>query len=103
MTDHLTRWDSRSESVSARGVAKRTIPGTGASLVRVVVPAGITAPCHSHDHEQFVQVIAGSGSLETEQGEQRFSAGSVFHFPPGAWHSATFEAETVLIETNLSP
>ena len=100
-TDHLTAWDARSESV-AGGVAKRTIPGAGASLVRVVVPAGTSAPRHSHGHEQFVQVISGSGTLETGQGREAFSAGSVFHFPPGAWHSATFETETVLIETNLS-
>lgn len=102
MTDHLTNWASRAESVGAGQVAKRTIPGAGASLVRVVVPAGLSAPRHSHAHEQFVQVISGSGTLETEQGRKPFSAGSVFHFPPEAWHAATFETETVLIETNLS-
>jgi quercetin dioxygenase-like cupin family protein len=101
MTDHLTAWDARAESVVGNGVAKRTIPGAGASLVRVVVPAGASAARHSHDHEQFVQVISGSGVLETEQGRKRFSAGSVFHFPAGAWHAAAFETETVLIETNL--
>ena len=102
MTDHLTAWDACAESVAASGVAKRTIAGAGASLVRVVVPAGTAAPRHSHDHEQFVQVISGSGTLETEQGRKTFSAGGVFHFPPAAWHAATFETETVLIETNLA-
>ena len=102
MADHLTAWADRTETVSANGVAKRTIPGAGASLVRVVVPAGVSAPRHSHDHEQFVQVISGSGTLETEQGAKPFSAGSVFHFPPEAWHAAAFETETVLIETNVS-
>ncbi|MCJ2137747.1 cupin domain-containing protein [Methylobacterium sp. J-026] len=102
MTDHLTAWTDRDESVAGNGVAKRTIPGAGASLVRVVVPAGTAAPRHSHDHEQFVQVLSGSGILETDQGRGPFSAGSVFHFPAGAWHAAVFEAETVLIETNLS-
>ena len=101
MTDHLTTWDSREESVAGNGVAKRTIPGTGASLVRVVVPAGASAGRHSHAHEQFVQVISGSGFLETEQGRKPFTAGSVFHFPAGAWHAAAFETETVLVETNF--
>ncbi|WP_457107103.1 cupin domain-containing protein [Methylobacterium sp. P5_C11] len=101
MSDHLTAWDDRAESVGGNGVAKRTIPGSGVSLVRVVVPAGISAPAHSHEHEQFVQVVSGSGILETEQGRKAFSAGSVFHFPAGAWHAAAFETETVLIETNL--
>lgn len=102
MTDYLTAWTDRAESVAENGVAKRAIPGAGASLVRVVVPAGISASRHSHAHEQFVQVIAGSGVLETEQGRKPFAAGSVFHFPAGAWHAATFETETVLIETNVA-
>ncbi|SDO15248.1 Cupin domain-containing protein [Methylobacterium phyllostachyos] len=101
MTDHLTSWDDREESVAANGVTKRAIPGSGASLVRVVVPAGVSASRHSHEHEQFVQVISGSGMLETEQGRKPFTAGSVFHFPAGAWHAAAFETETVLIETNF--
>ncbi|MCJ2054663.1 cupin domain-containing protein [Methylobacterium sp. J-070] len=101
MTDHLTAWTDRAESVAANGVAKRAIPGAGASLARVVVPAGTAAARHSHDHEQFVQVLSGSGFLETEQGRKPFSAGSVFHFPAGTWHAAAFETETVLIETNL--
>jgi quercetin dioxygenase-like cupin family protein len=102
MADHLTAWADRAESVAANGVAKRAIPGAGASLVRMVVPAGISAPRHSHAHEQFVQVVSGSGTLETEQGRRPFFAGSVFHFPAGTWHAATFETETVLIETNLA-
>ena len=101
MTDHLTAWDACDESVAGNGVAKRTISGTGVSLARVSVPAGLSAPRHSHAHEQFVQVISGSGVLETEQGRKPFSAGSVFHFPVGTWHAAEFETETVLIESNL--
>ena len=102
MTDHLTAWDDCAESVAGNGVTKRAIPGTGASLVRVVVPAGVAAARHSHDHEQFVQILAGSGILDTEQGRKPFAAGSVFHFPAGTWHAAAFETETVLIETNLA-
>ena len=84
MTHHLLAWSERDETVAPNGVAKRSIPGL------------------SHDHEQFVQVVSGSGVLETEQGRTPFSAGHVFHFPAGAWHAATFETETVLIETNLA-
>jgi quercetin dioxygenase-like cupin family protein len=101
MIDHLTAWDAREEVVVGNGIAKRTIPGAGASLARVVVPAGASAGRHSHEHEQFVQVISGSGFLETEQGCKPFSAGSVFHFPAGTWHAAAFETETVLVETNF--
>jgi quercetin dioxygenase-like cupin family protein len=102
MTEHLTAWDDRAARVGGNGVAKRAIPGAGASLVHVTVPAGVSAPRHSHDHEQFVQILSGSGILETEQGRKPFSAGSVFHFPSGTWHAAVFETETVMIETNLA-
>ncbi|TXM90587.1 cupin domain-containing protein [Methylobacterium sp. WL30] len=102
MTDHLLAWDERDETVAENGVAKRTIPGAGASLVRIVVPAGTSAARHSHAHEQFVQVLSGSGILETEQGRAAFGPGSVFHFPAEAWHAAEFETETVLVEINVS-
>ncbi len=102
MTDHLLAWSERAETVAPNGVTKRSIPGRGASLVRITIPAGTEAPRHSHDHEQFVVVVSGSGVLETEQGAGAFAAGHVFHFPAGAWHAARFETETVLIETNLA-
>jgi quercetin dioxygenase-like cupin family protein len=48
-----------------------------------------------------VQVLSGSGSLLTEQGERAFGPGSGFHFPAGTWHAARFDTETVLVKTNL--
>lgn len=83
------------------GVRKRHVSGEGADLVMVEVPAGTRAPRHSHPHEQFVLVVAGGGTLETEAGAREFRQGSVFHFPPGAWHAAVFTSDTVLVETNL--
>ena len=41
-------------------------------------------------------------ALETAAGAFPFAAGSVFHFPADAWHAATFDADTVLVETNLA-
>lgn len=102
MTAYLLAWNEQDETVAANGVAKRAIPGTGAGLVRIVVPAGTAAPRHSHAHEQFVQVLSGSGWLETEQGRAAFGPGSVFHFPAEVWHAAEFETETVLVEANVS-
>ena len=83
------------------GVRKRHLSGEGVDLVMVEVPAGTKAPRHSHPHEQFVQVVAGGGTLETEAGRREFRAGSVFYFLPDAWHAAEFAADTVLVETNL--
>ncbi|WP_336487464.1 cupin domain-containing protein [Methylobacterium nigriterrae] len=101
MTPHCLAWDDLPETRAPNGVAKRSLDGVGASLVRVLVPAGVRAERHSHAHEQFVQVLSGRGTLETEQGRRDFGPGSLFHFPAGTWHAAAFETETVLIETNL--
>ena len=98
---HLQDWTTTKASVASNGVGKQAIEGDRASLVRVTVPAGTTASRHHHDHEQFVQVISGSGDLETEQGTKRFGPGSIFVFPAGTWHAARFDSETVLVETNL--
>jgi quercetin dioxygenase-like cupin family protein len=101
MNQHRVSWDDISEEVSASGVAKRSLPASRASLVTVRVPAGTGAERHSHTHEQFVQMVSGAGTLETEQGSRPFGPGSVFHFPPDTWHAARFDSDTVLIETNL--
>lgn len=103
MRRNCISWDEVDEAVAASGVGKRVLPGAGASLVRVKVPAGTSASRHSHPHEQFVQVLAGSGTLETAQGRTPFAAGSVFHFPAETWHAAEFDSDTVLVETNLEP
>jgi quercetin dioxygenase-like cupin family protein len=101
MHDHYTAWDGIPEEGFPNGVTKRTLLGARASLVRVHVPAGTRADRHSHPFEQFVQVVSGSGVLETSQGERPFGPGSLFHFPPDTWHAARFVENTVLIESNL--
>ncbi len=100
MVQHLVAWNEVEVMPAPGGVTKRRIDLPSVSLVTVTVPAGTEAPHHSHDHDQFVQVISGSGTLTTEQGERAFAAGSVFVFPTGAWHSARFDSDTVLVETN---
>ena len=89
------------ETGSSTAVHKRRIAGRGADMIRIEIAAGTKADRHSHPHEQFVQVLSGHGTLETEEGRQAFSAGSVFHFPAETWHAAEFDDATVLIETNL--
>ena len=100
----LQHWrDLPVEAAGGDAVRKTRLQGVGAALVRVEIKAGTRAPRHAHDHEQFAQVLAGSGVLETSEGRQPFGAGSLFHFPPNTWHAADFETDTVLVETNLAP
>lgn len=99
----LTHWDEMAVEPRGPTVTKRQVDGLGAGLVRLEIKAGTVSARHSHAFEQFVQVIDGSGTLETEEGRHPFFAGSLFHFPAGAWHAAEFDADTVLVETNLKP
>ena len=78
------------------------LPGAGASLRRVDVPAGRVAERHSHAHEQFVIVVSGGGRLQCEAGDVELRPGTTIRFAPGAWHSAQFAEATVLIEVNLA-
>lgn len=98
----VVAWGDVAGQAAPGGIRKRSIEGAGAALVMVEVPAGTRAGRHSHPHEQFVQVVSGRGTLETAAGAFPFAAGSVFHFPADAWHAATFDADTVLVETNLA-
>jgi quercetin dioxygenase-like cupin family protein len=97
----LQSWDDISDVVAGPTVTKGIADGLGASLVRLDIKAGSEAGRHSHAFEQFVQVISGGGTLETEEGTARFAAGSLFHFKPDTWHAAEFDEDTILVETNL--
>jgi quercetin dioxygenase-like cupin family protein len=94
-------WDDVPSEGAGENVRKRWLAGTGAELVLVEIKAGTRAREHNHPREQFVQVVAGEGVLETASGTREFGSGSVFHSPPQAWHAAHFLTDTVLDETNL--
>jgi quercetin dioxygenase-like cupin family protein len=84
------------------GAPASPVIGEGATLREVQVPAGHVAKRHSHTHEQFLLVAAGSGTLQCAAGEVALAPGVVIHLAPGAWHSATFTSATVLVEVNLA-
>jgi quercetin dioxygenase-like cupin family protein len=86
----------------APGISVPPLEGQGATLRRVDVQAGHVAGRHSHAHEQFLLVTAGSGRLQCEAGEIALASGVVIHLAAGAWHSAVFETPTVLVEVNLA-
>jgi len=78
------------------------LAGEGAVLRQVQVPAGTVAARHSHEHEQFLIVTAGHGTLHCAAGEVALVPGTVIRLAAGAWHSAVFTAPTVLIEVNIA-
>lgn len=100
MTESVKHWSEQPAEQSGN-VTRQRLQGAGATLVRVVIPAGTEAPSHEHPHEQFVEVISGAGTLTTDAGEQPFAAGDIFHFPKHTAHAAFFREPTVLLEINL--
>jgi len=80
---------------------RRVINGRAGDLKRVAVKAGTVAGRHSHDFEQFFMVLEGTGLLTCAGEDIALRPGVVVHFAPHAWHSATFETDTVLVEVNF--
>lgn len=83
------------------GQDRPEIPGAHATMRHVTVKAGHVAGRHHHDFEQFLCVVSGSATLQCEQGTIPLEPGTGLHLQPGAWHSAEFETETVLLEVNV--
>jgi quercetin dioxygenase-like cupin family protein len=81
--------------------ARQVIAGAAGDLQRVAIKASTVAGRHSHDFEQFFMVQQGTGVLTCADGEIALKPGVVVHFAPGAWHSAVFETDTVLVEVNF--
>lgn len=79
------------------------LAGTGATLRPMSIKAGHVASRHHHDFEQFLFVASGGGTLQCEAGPISLQPGTALHLPTGAWHSAVFDADTLLIELNLNP
>ena len=82
--------------------ARAELPGAGGLLKQVAVKAGHVAGRHHHDFEQFLFVLSGAGLLQCEQGPITLEPGIALRLEPGAWHSAEFTADTVLLECNLA-
>ena len=82
--------------------ATASLPGTGATMRHILISAGTVAGKHHHDFEQFLFVARGGGVLQGEAGECVLAPGVALHLPAGAWHSAMFREETVLIEINVT-
>ena len=100
-TDVLA-WDDVPAAVTD-GIDRREVPGTGAAVRRIMIPAGTTAPRHSHDHEQFLLVLEGRALLQVAEGPVELRPGTIVRFDPDAWHAAEFLTDTVLVEVNLRP
>lgn len=101
MTAEIFTWADQAADQDSGGVRRSLIPGQGADLTRIEIPAGTRGARHSHAFEQFNLVEKGRLQLTTEEGTRLVVAGQVFRFAPDSWHQALFEEDTVLLEINL--
>jgi len=82
--------------------AERRILSYGGSmmLVQFTFASGITAPLHSHPHEQIGYVVSGEIDLVTEgQKTTRLTAGCSYYVAPNVRHGIITRAPTVLLDS----
>jgi quercetin dioxygenase-like cupin family protein len=73
--------------------------GGGMMLVQFTFAAGITAPIHSHPHEQIGYVVTGELDLLMEgQETTRLTSGCSYYVAPNLRHGIITRAPTVLID-----
>lgn len=73
--------------------------GGNMMLVQISFPANVTAPIHSHPHEQIGYVVSGSIDLMMEgRDPTRLTAGSSYYVPPNLKHGIVTHAPTVLLD-----
>jgi quercetin dioxygenase-like cupin family protein len=82
------------------GAQRRVLSyGGGMMLVEFTFPAGVSAPLHSHAHEQVGYVVAGEIELIMEGVERtRLTAGGSYYVAPNVRHGIITHAPTVLLD-----
>ena len=73
--------------------------GGGMMLVQFTFDAGVSAPIHSHPHEQVGYVVSGEIDLIMDGFERaHLTAGGSYYVAPNVQHSIITYAPTVLID-----
>ena len=73
--------------------------GGGMMLVQFTFDAGVTAPVHSHPHEQIGYVVSGEIDLMMEgQETTRLTAGCSYYVAPNVRHGIITRTPTVLVD-----
>jgi quercetin dioxygenase-like cupin family protein len=86
--------------LTPEGAERRVLSyGGGLMLVQFRFPAGVTAPQHSHPHEQIGYVVEGAIDLLIEGREPvRLEQGASYYVPPDVRHGIFTHFPTVLLD-----
>jgi quercetin dioxygenase-like cupin family protein len=82
------RWSVRDRSDLLPGITASVAQGEQLSAVLYTLEAGAVVPAHSHDSEEFGQVIRGSLELDSGGRTTVLTAGEGFLLPGGVPHAA---------------
>lgn len=87
-------------SITPEGAQRRVLSyGGGMMLVQFTFEAGVSAPIHSHPHEQVGYVVSGEIELIMEGFERtRLAAGASYYVAPNVRHGIITHAPTVLLD-----
>jgi quercetin dioxygenase-like cupin family protein len=86
--------------ITPEGAERRVLSyGGGMMAVQFTFYAGITAPMHSHPHEQIGYVVSGELDLLMEDSPpKRLTAGSSYYVAPNIRHGVVIHKPTVLLD-----
>jgi quercetin dioxygenase-like cupin family protein len=97
---NLAQASQEAATITPEGAQRRLLSyGGGMMLVQFTFEAGVSAPVHSHPHEQVGYVVSGEIELIMEGGERtRLTAGGSYYVAPNVRHGIITYAPTVLID-----
>lgn len=89
LTQRRIEWDAFAQPAAVEGITAATVHGAQLSAALYVLDAGAHVPEHSHENEEFGQVIAGSFVLEVAGASEELQTGDAFLVPGNVPHAAT--------------
>lgn len=98
--NHIVHIENTPAARTPEGAERRVLSyGGGMMLVQFRFPAGVTAPVHSHPHEQVGYVVQGAIDLLIDGRDPvRLTEGDSYYVPPDVRHGIVTHAPTVLLD-----
>jgi quercetin dioxygenase-like cupin family protein len=96
----LAQASQEQAAITPEGAQRRVLSyGGGMMLVEFRFAAGVSAPIHSHAHEQVGYVVSGEIELIMEGHERaRLTSGGSYYVAPNVRHGIVTYAPTVLLD-----
>lgn len=90
-------WQNLAWEQVSDGLRRKVMHGMNVTLALVEVGPGVETAAHSHPHEQFSHVLAGTGTYVLGDESLTVEPGDLVHIPPDVRHGATAGAHAALL------